>query len=95
MCPLAFAGGPTVTLDSAHNCSSPQTLLLRGFFLWGGVLLFGSGSLPSCGFSRSKGGGRVSSSLAERSFMVTRDTPVDGLIPRIVQNVEGSLLPPR
>ena len=75
MCPLAFAGGPTVTLDSAHNCSSPQTLLLRGFSFGGGpfVRLWFASQLWVQSFEE---GGRVGSSLAERSFMVARDIPL-------------------
>ena len=74
---FCFPGVPSLSLDSHffHNCSSLQTLLLRDFFflLGGGPYSPALVRFPVVGLARERGG-RVGSSLAERSFMVTRDT---------------------
>ena len=82
-------------LDSFfHNCSLPPgpfafVLALKK----GGVFVSGPGSLHSCVVSRKKRRGACVS-LAERPYMVSRDTPCDGLIHRHSRKREGSLLPP-
>ena len=53
----------------------------------------GPGSLHSCVVSRKRRRGACVS-LAKRLYMVSRDTPCDGLIHRHSRKREGSLLPP-